>query len=114
MGDDLEKRIADAQAKLEARERPSDAMRSAKGAGVGMKMATDFVAAILVGAGLGWGADKMFGSAPWGLVICLLLGFAAGVRNAVQTAMNAGRPDADTGLDETPEAAEETERGRQE
>ncbi len=61
------------------------------GLGRAYRLAAEFVAAILVGLGLGWGADQLFGTSPWGMIILLLLGFAAGVLNVVRAAaeMNA-------------------------
>jgi len=88
MGDDLKKRIEAAQEKLEAKNRPSGAVNG-KGMGLGLRMATDFVAAIIVGAVLGWGIDAVFGVSPWGLVVCLVLGFITGVRNVVREASRA-------------------------
>lgn len=46
----------------------------------------EFGAAIIVGALLGFGADYFLHSGPWGLVIGLGLGFAAGVVNVVRAA----------------------------
>ncbi len=46
----------------------------------------DFVGAVIIGAALGWGVDRLFGTAPWGLAVLLLLGFAAGVLNVMRTA----------------------------
>jgi ATP synthase protein I len=86
--DDLNKRIAKAQAEIDARERPKY-MAANKGMGVGFRMASDFAAAVLVGVALGWGLDTLFGWSPWGLLSCLMLGFAAGVRNVVATAKKA-------------------------
>ncbi len=61
------------------------------------RLASEFVAGIIVGAGLGWGFDKLAGSAPWGMIVFLMLGFAAGVANVLRTAgkmtTNAGRSD---------------------
>lgn len=88
--DDLNKRIAEAQAKIDARERPKY-MATGKGMGLGFRMASDFAAAVIVGAVLGWGLDALFGWTPWGLVSCLLLGFVAGVRNVVATAGKANQ-----------------------
>jgi ATP synthase protein I len=85
MGDDLNERIAKAQAELDAQARPSS-LESAGKMGLGFRMASDFVAAVLVGAGLGWGMDELFGWSPWGLVVCLILGFITGVRNVVVAA----------------------------
>ena len=62
--------------------------------GRAFRLASEFVAAILVGLGLGWGADALFGTTPWGLIILMLLGFAAGVLNVVRAAaeMNRANP----------------------
>ena len=51
-----------------------------------MKLASEFVAGVLVGAALGWGLDQVAGTSPWGLIGLLLLGFAAGVVNVVRAA----------------------------
>jgi F0F1-type ATP synthase assembly protein I len=40
---------------------------------------------------LGLGIDAVFKVAPWGVIVCLMLGFLAGVRNVVATAMKANR-----------------------
>lgn len=64
------------------------------GLGRAYRLAGEFVAAILVGLGLGWGADQLFGISPWGTIILLLLGFAAGVLNVIRATaeMNAANP----------------------
>jgi ATP synthase protein I len=54
--------------------------------GEGLKYASEFSAAVLVGAALGWGADKLIGISPFGLLIGLFLGFCAGVMNVVRAA----------------------------
>jgi ATP synthase protein I len=61
------------------------------GANRAFRLASEFVAAIIVGAGLGYGIDLIFGTKPWAMVILLLVGFAAGVLNVVRSAaeMNA-------------------------
>lgn len=38
------------------------------------------------GAGIGWVADQWLGTAPLGLIVFLLLGFAAGVLNVLRSA----------------------------
>ena len=50
------------------------------------RLASEFVAGILVGAGLGWGLDRLAGTSPWGLIGLLLLGFVAGIFNVVRAA----------------------------
>lgn len=53
------------------------------GMAVGLKYASEFSAAVLVGAFLGYGIDYLAGTSPWGLLSGLFLGFCAGVRNIV-------------------------------
>ena len=88
--DDLNKRIAKAQAEIDARERPRY-MAAGKGMGIGFRMASDFAAAVLVGVVLGLGIDAVFEVSPWGVITCLMLGFIAGVRNVVAAASKANR-----------------------
>ena len=75
-------------------ERSPDAQQrkgeNSSGAGQGfaqaMKLSTEFVAGVVVGAGLGWLIDRGLGTSPWGLIIFLLLGFCAGVLNVLRSA----------------------------
>ena len=95
MGDDLNDRIAKAQAELDAQARPRTKEPMGKGMSLGFRMAADFVAAIIVGAVLGWGIDALLHSSPWGLIVCLMLGFITGVWNVVRTAQSANKPPSD-------------------
>ena len=61
---------------------PSDS----SGIGQAMRLSTEFVAGIIVGGGLGWAVDKWFGTAPFGMIVLLMLGFGAGVMNVVRAA----------------------------
>ena len=56
------------------------------GMGEGLKYASEFSAAIIAGALLGYIVDKFAGTGPWGLLIGLFLGFGAGVMNVVRAA----------------------------
>jgi ATP synthase protein I len=38
----------------------------------------------LAGGLLGWLVDRLVGTAPWGLIVCLILGFAAGMLNLLR------------------------------
>ena len=53
---------------------------------VGLRLSSELVAGVLVGAGLGWGFDRLLSTSPWGLIVFLLLGFVAGVLNVMRTA----------------------------
>jgi ATP synthase protein I len=50
------------------------------------RLASEFVAGVLVGAALGWGLDRVAGTSPGGLIGLLLLGFCVGVVNVVRAA----------------------------
>ena len=83
--------------------RPSDSsgadrQATASGYARGFRLSSELVAGVLVGAGLGWLIDRWFGVSPWGLIVFLLLGFAAGVLNVMRSAgLVAG-----TAFDDTP------------
>jgi len=52
----------------------------------GFRMSTELVAGVVVGAVIGWLLDRWLGISPWGLIVFLLLGFAAGVLNVMRAA----------------------------
>jgi ATP synthase protein I len=52
----------------------------------GFRLSTELVAAVLVGAAIGWLIDWGLGISPWGMIVFLLLGFAAGVLNVMRAA----------------------------
>ena len=58
----------------------------------GFRLSTELVAGVLVGAFIGWALDKWLGISPWGMIVFLLLGFAAGVINVMRAAGVASRP----------------------
>jgi ATP synthase protein I len=52
----------------------------------GFRLSAEFVAGILVGAAVGWLLDRWLGISPWGMIVLLLFGFAAGVLNLMRAA----------------------------
>jgi ATP synthase protein I len=64
----------------------ADRAATASGYAKGFRLSSELVAGVVVGAGLGWLIDRWLGISPWGLMIFLLLGFAAGVLNVMRTA----------------------------
>ena len=67
------------------------------GAGRAFRMASEFVAAVIVATALGMALDAIFGTRPILMIVLLLLGFAAGVVNVTRAAaeMNANAPKPD-------------------
>ncbi len=56
------------------------------GFGTALKLSSEFIAGILVGACIGWFLDRLAGTSPWGLIVFLLLGFGAGILNVLRSA----------------------------
>ena len=80
----LEERLSTAKAKHSK----SDTEENVDGSILGMawRLSTELVVAVLVGAGLGFGLDKLFNTQPWLLVVGLGFGFATGIRGVLRTA----------------------------
>lgn len=56
------------------------------GLGQAVRIATDLLAALIVGGALGWVCDTyVFESTPWGMIVGLLMGIVAGMRNAYRS-----------------------------
>ncbi|MCE4224634.1 ATP F0F1 synthase subunit I [Methylobacterium sp. C25] len=90
-GNDLSERLKRLETQLE-RKRPAagpDASaRSGRtdGSSIGqaMRLSTEFVAGVIAGGILGWLFDRLLGTAPWGLVVFLVLGFITGIYNVMR------------------------------
>jgi ATP synthase protein I len=57
-----------------------------EGYGLGLRLTTDLIAGTLVGGVIGWLIDGWLGTSPWGLIVILMLGVAAGVLLALRSA----------------------------
>ncbi|GLQ35247.1 ATP synthase protein I [Amylibacter marinus] len=73
----------------------------------GWRMVTELVVGLLLGFGIGYGLDHLFGTRPWLMILFVMLGFVAGVRTMMRTAdeiqkknMSAGAPAVQAGKDE--------------
>ena len=64
----------------------ADRAATASGYARGFRLSSELVAGVVVGAGIGWLIDRWLAISPWGLIVFLLLGFAAGVLNVMRSA----------------------------
>ena len=53
-------------------------------AGLAIRAVSELLVGLLVCMGLGWGADKYLGTAPWIMLALMPLGLAAGVVNVMR------------------------------
>jgi len=86
---ELEQRRASLEDRLKDRQkaaRPAKVSSTSGLSGIGnaMRLSSEFIAAILVGAGIGYLIDTFAGTTPWAMIILLLLGFVAGVLNVLR------------------------------
>jgi ATP synthase protein I len=95
-------RLGEGLARQRAVETSKDASENraatASGYAKGFRLSSELVAGVIVGAGLGWLVDRWFGITPWGLIVFLLLGFAAGVLNVMRSAGVVASPGIDDRL----------------
>lgn len=83
--DSLDRRIATAEAE-QARRVSGEAHRALA---QGYRFLAEVVGGVLMGAALGWGIDRLAGTAPLGLVSGLLVGSGISIFVAVQAAARA-------------------------
>jgi ATP synthase protein I len=82
--DEFGRRLDDA---LKSQRKPgSEASQEGSAAGLALRVITELAVGIAVTMGLGWMADKYFGTAPWLMLAFMPFGFAAGVFNVMRLA----------------------------
>ena len=81
---DLSRRLQERQ-KDHREETAEKAAPRNPGFAMALRVASDLVGGVIVGAAIGWGLDRLLGTSPWGLSVFLLLGFAAGLRNVIKS-----------------------------
>lgn len=89
-----EKLDAAAPRRAASREPEDVPQPNAAGFARAMRMSGEFVGGVVVGALLGWLIDWLAGTSPCGLIVFLLLGFAAGVFNVMRAAGLMAQPGA--------------------
>lgn len=63
-----------------------DGVARASAMSLGLRLSSELIAGVLVGAAVGWGFDRLLSTSPFGLIVFVLLGFVAGVVNVVRSA----------------------------
>lgn len=89
LGREIEK-AREQQARDEGKNLDGTPKQVKSGMGSAMRVATDLVAALFVGGALGYGIDRWLDTKPWGMVIFLFIGFAAGFMNIYKTQTGMG------------------------
>lgn len=82
---DLDKRLDNARAQQAAKDPDGSSAVRARGMAYGLRMASEFVGAVLVGGLIGFGLDRWLGTTPWLFLVFFFLGFAAGVVNVTRS-----------------------------
>lgn len=86
----LDERIAAAKARQAPEPRAEEHYSQAN---VAWRMVIELVAGLMIGFGIGYGLDVLFGTMPWLLVLFTLAGFAAGVKTMMRTAQEVSLED---------------------
>ena len=89
----LGRKLDDAAAQTRREAEAAPASGGMQGMGLAFRVAAEFASGVLVGAGLGWIVDRFLGTSPWGLIVLLLLGFAAGVLNVLRAVGKVSQPE---------------------
>ena len=92
--DQLEKRLDRASAD-EARRTGADRPAADAGTRVGNRILAELIGGLAGGALLGWLADKVFGTWPWGFLILMAFGIVVAFRNIIRISNAIGRDSAD-------------------
>ena len=90
----LEKRLSEHKVKAEVESAKSNG-NDKTGMAQAIKLSSEFIAGIVVGAALGWGIDQLAGTSPFGMIVLLLLGFCAGILNVLRTVGAVAQPKID-------------------
>ena len=90
LGGALERVRAEREAEQKASEKVDRTSTSA-GLTLAFRLGSEFVAGVLVGAGIGWGFDYLLGTSPWGFIVFMLFGFGASILNMMRAAGETGR-----------------------
>jgi ATP synthase protein I len=93
---DFDRRLSEAKAKLPGAGREAKGGNDGRDVGragmaAGFRIAVELLAAIVVGAGIGWGLDQWLGTRPWLLILFFILGAVAGMLSVYRTGIELDR-----------------------
>jgi len=89
LGDRLDQQRASQPSEPDSTARPAaDGSAMARG----LRLSTELVAGVLVGAVIGYLLDRWLGLSPWGFIVFVLLGFVAGILNVMRAAGIVAKP----------------------
>lgn len=88
----LDARLAEVRAARDAETVRAEASRTAGTAmGIGFRIGIELVVGVCIGTGGGYALDRWLHTAPWLMILGLLVGFAAGLRNVFRSADSYGQ-----------------------
>lgn len=93
--DELGERLREVQIRRETKSvisRPDDDEMPSSGLGIGMRIGTELIIAVMMGVGIGWFVDRTFDTNPWGIMVFSILGMASGILNVIRVANKLNKP----------------------
>ena len=86
--EDLERRLKAARDRQALRKYGRRTASDRAGMGAGFRIAVEFLSAVAVGIGIGYGLDSWLGTRPWLMIVFFVIGSAAGVLNVIRVAQS--------------------------
>lgn len=83
---ELERRLRQARGGQKQEQKPAPPPASPSQMGIAVRLVTELLAGVIVGGGIGWALDRVFGTSPILLIVCFLIGVAAGILNVQRAA----------------------------
>ncbi len=108
--DAFARRIERLRAETTPRPRPLRTFRN-RALDAAFRLSVEMASGLVAGGILGWLLDRLFGTAPWFMLVLFFFGAAAGIRSAVRTAAAIQR-ELDAAEGATEDATEETAKRR--
>lgn len=83
---ELERRLRQARGGQKQKEEPAPRATSPSQMGIAFRLVAELLAGVIVGGAIGWALDRVFHTSPILLIICFLIGVAAGILNVQRAA----------------------------